>query len=145
MKQTKIKSGRTYWSPLLIVLLWPLVTMNGCKNGGIFSRESTIYGTITEVAGPPLDSIILLVSAYKGLGNERPLVTVSTDKDGNYEAIVDVPKGYGTLLIAIPYQGNPAFTNIYRGYEVYKNGDRVTYCCTAKVGGKTRYDFKLHK
>jgi hypothetical protein len=145
MKQTKIKSGRTYWSPLLIVLLWPLFTINGCKNGGIFSRESTIYGTITEVAGPPVDSIKLVVIVSKDLGNAKPLFTVSTDQNGNYEAIVDVPKGYGTLLIAIPYQGNLAFTNDYRGYEVYKNGDRVNDCCTAKIGRKTRYDFKLHK
>jgi hypothetical protein len=85
------------------------------------------------------------VSAYQGLGNEKPIMTVSTDKNGDYKAIVDVPKGYGTLLIAIPYPGNPAFTNDYRGYQVYKNGNKVNDCCTAKVGGKTRYDFKVHK
>jgi hypothetical protein len=104
-----------------------------------------IYGTITEVGGSPVDSVILLISANKGLGNAKPLLTVSTDKDGHYEVIVDPPRGYGTVLIGIPYPGNPAFTTVYKGYEVYENGKITNYCCSAKVGGKTRYDFKVHK
>jgi hypothetical protein len=85
------------------------------------------------------------VSAYKGLGNEKPLMAVSTNKDGNYKAIADVPKGYGTLLIAIPLPGNLAFTIPYRGYKVYKEGIKTNDCSSAKVGGKTRYDFKVYK
>jgi hypothetical protein len=145
MKHTQVKSGKAYWSSLLIVLLWPLVSLNGCKNGGIFSRESTIYGTVTEVAGPPVDSIQLTIVVSKDLGNAKSLFRVSTDKDGNYKAIVDVPNGYGTLLIGIPYTNNTAFTSVYQGYEVYKEGKITNDCCSAKVGGKSRYDFKVYK
>lgn len=139
------KFNKQLWPFLMPILLTSLLALQGCKDGGLFSRETTIFGKITEIGGMPVDSIVLVVSAYKDLGNEKPLFTVLTDKDGNYEAVVDAPKGYGSILIGIPYPGNPAFTNVYKGYEVYKEGKKTNDCCSAKIGGKTNYDFKLYK
>jgi hypothetical protein len=130
---------------MLIVRLWPLASLHSCKNGGIFSRESTIYGTVTEVAGTPVDSVQFVLSVGKDLGNIKPMFRVSTDKDGNYEAIVDVPKGYGRVEISMAGVDNPAFNTVYTDYEVYKDGKLTNDCCTAKVGKKTRYDFKVYK
>jgi hypothetical protein len=145
MKHTQLKSRKTNWSFLMIVLLWSSVSLSGCKNGGIFSRESTIYGTVTEVAGTPVDSVRFVLSVGKDLGNINPMFRVSTDKDGKYEAIVDVPTGYGRVEISIAGVDNPAFNTVYSGYEVYKDGKITNDCCTAKVGKKTRYNFKVYK
>ncbi|MCF0069808.1 hypothetical protein LZD49_04945 [Dyadobacter sp. CY261] len=140
-----MKAKRLYWTLLIIICLASESTLHGCKNGGIFSRETTIFGTVTEIAGHPVDSVQFVISAYKDLGNTKGLYRVTSDADGNYEAIVDAPKGYTGIGITVAGVDNPAFHLVYRGYDVYKEGKKVNYCCTVKAGGKTRYDFKVYK
>lgn len=119
--------------------------MYACSGDGIFSRETIIYGRVTEITGQPVDSVQFVISAYKDLGNIKALFRVLSDHDGNYEAIVDAPKEYAGIDITVAGVDNPAFHLTYRGYGVYKDGNKVNYCCTVRVGGKVRYDFKVFK
>lgn len=119
--------------------------MYACSGDGIFSRETTIYGRVTEITGQPVDSVQFVITAHKDLGNIKALFRVLSDHDGNYEAILDAPKGYAGIGISVAGVDNPAFHLVYRGYGVYKDGNKVNYCCTVRVGGKVRYDFKVFK
>jgi hypothetical protein len=143
MKATQLKfANRVVF--FFLIILSSLAALSSCKDGGIFSRKTTIYGTITEIAGGPVDSIQLTLTAAKGIGNFKPLFRVATDKDGNYVAVMDVPHGYGHVELAISYVDNPAFTKFYRGYEVYEDGELTNFCCTVMTGKKKRYDFKMY-
>jgi hypothetical protein len=142
MKATTANSKRPSWSKLFIILIWPVISLQGCD---IFSRTSTVYGQVTEIGGAGIDSIDVLFSAYKGISTELGLIRVTTDKDGNYSGTVDAPKGYGRLSVIIPYSANTKFTKVYRGFDVYVDGKKTNDCCLAKIGGKTQYDFKLFK
>lgn len=108
------------------------------------SRTSTVYGKVTEIGGAGVDSIDVLFTAVK-LSGEEGLLRSATDKDGKYSGTVNVPKGYGTLHVAIPMGGNPKFTKVYRGYDIYINGRMSNNCCPVEIGGKTQYDFKLYR
>lgn len=119
--------------------------MYSCSHNGIFSRETTIYGRVTEITGQPVDSVQFVIGAFQFLGNTKGLYRIQSDFDGNYETIVDAPKGYAGIEISVAGVDNPAFHLVYIGYDVYKDGKKVNYCCTVKVGGKARYDFKVYK
>jgi hypothetical protein len=142
MRSAQANSKKPSWSKLIIILIWPLISLQGCDK---LSRTSTVYGRVTEIGGAGVDSIDVTFSAYRGIADEKALIRVTTDKDGNYSGTVDVPKGYGTLTIIIPYSANPKFSKVYRGFDVYVNGDRTNDCCPSKISGKTQYDFKLYK
>jgi hypothetical protein len=114
------------------------MSLQGCDK---LSRTSTVYGRVTEIGGAGVDSIDVLFSAYKGISNEVGLIRVTTDKDGNYSGSVDVPKGYGTLSVFIPYSANPKFTKVYRGFEVFIDEKKTNDCCPAKIGGKNTIRF----
>ncbi|MEO6285325.1 MAG: hypothetical protein ABIN80_11130 [Dyadobacter sp.] len=141
MNSTQANSKRPSWSKIIIILVWPLISFQGCDK---FSRTSTAYGRVTEIGGSGVDSIDVVFAANK-LSGEIGLLRVTTDKDGYYIGTVDVPKGYGELNVVIPTGGNPKFTKVYRGLEVYINERQTNECCPAKIGGKTQYDFKLYK
>ena len=132
-------------SGVLLLALSTLVMSASCKDGGIFSRETTIFGRVTEIAGQPVDSIQFVITASKDLGNIKALYRVTSDSDGNYEAIVDSPKGYSQIGISVAGVDNPAFNMVYCGYEVYEDGKKTNYCCTVGVGKKKRYDFKPYR
>jgi hypothetical protein len=142
MKATTANSKQPSCSKLFIILIWPLISLQGCDK---LSRTSTVSGRVTEIGGAGVDSIDVTFLAYRSVADEEALIRVTTDKDGNYSGTVDVPKGYGTLTIIIPYSANPKFSKVYRGFEVYVNGDKTNNCCPSKIGGKTQYDFKLYK
>jgi hypothetical protein len=125
----------------MVVLIWSLMSLQGCDK---LSRTSTAYGRVTAIGGSGLDSIAVIFVAVK-LASERGLLQVFTDKDGNYSGTVDVPRGYGNLDVIVARNGNPKFTDVYRDYDVYINGNKTKGCCPAKIGGKTQYDFKLYK
>ncbi|MEO6285326.1 MAG: hypothetical protein ABIN80_11135 [Dyadobacter sp.] len=141
MKSAKANSKRSFWSRLIIILIWPLISLQGCD---IFSRTSTVYGRVTEIGGSGIDSIDVVFVAVRFMAEEG-LLRVTTDKDGNYSGTVDVPKGYKALVVAIPDGGNRKFSRVYRGYDSYINGSKIKECCPSKIGGKTQYDFKLYK
>ncbi|MEO6285324.1 MAG: hypothetical protein ABIN80_11125 [Dyadobacter sp.] len=141
MRSARANLKRPSWSKIIIVLIWPLISLQGCD---IFSRTSTVYGRVTEIGGSGVDSIAVIFVAYKFL-SERGLLLVYTDKNGSYSGTVDVPKGYGNLDVIVSPNRNPKFTDMYRDYEVYINGNKTKGCCPAEIGGKTQYDFKLYK
>ncbi|MEO6285328.1 MAG: hypothetical protein ABIN80_11145 [Dyadobacter sp.] len=141
MKSAKANSKRPSWCKLIIILIWPLISLQGCDK---LSRTSTAYGRVTEIGGSGVDSVAVVFVAVK-LSGEKFLLSVLTDKDGNYSGTVDVPRGYGTLDVSPPESRNPKYTGVYRGYDVYINGRKTKDCCASKVGGKTQYDFKLYK
>ncbi|MGG7661068.1 hypothetical protein [Dyadobacter sp. BHUBP1] len=137
-----MESKKGYWALLLIFLF--LLTLLGCKDGGIFSRKSTVHGQVTEIGGSGLDSIAVIFLASR-LSSEKGLLRVYTDKNGNYSGIVDVPRRYGTLSVFVAENGNPKYSDVYRGFDIYINGKRTNDCCPANIGGKTQIDFKVFK
>ncbi len=141
MESTQQNSKLSFCSKLTIALIWPFMSLQGCDK---LSRTSTAYGRVTEIGGSGLDSISVIFVAVK-LASEKRLLRVFTDKDGNYSGTVDVPKGYGSLDVLIPGNGNPKYTDVYRDYDIYINGNKTKECCPAEIGGKTQYDFKLYK
>jgi len=107
-------------------------------------RTTTVYGTITDQNGAPVDSILVLASGVE-YNRETTLKEAYSDKSGNYEMVIDVPKKYhsaSSLIPALPIK-NPRFERLYLGYDVFKNGERTSNCCTASIGEKTKYDFQL--
>jgi hypothetical protein len=141
MSSTQTNSKRPSWSRLIIILIWPFISLQACDK---LSRTSTVYGRITEIGGAGVDSIAVVFIARK-LSGEEFLLRVLTDRDGNYSGTVDVPRGYGTLDVSPPESRNLKYTDVYRGFEVYINGNKTKDCCPSKIGGKTQYDFKLYK
>ncbi|MEO6285327.1 MAG: hypothetical protein ABIN80_11140 [Dyadobacter sp.] len=141
MKSAKANSKRSFWSKLMVVLIWPLISLQGCDK---LSRTSTVSGRVTEIGASGVDSMAVLFVAVKP-GIEKELLLVYTDNTGKYSGTVDVPKGYIRLDVIIPPNGNPKFTDVYRGYDLYINENKTKECCPAKIGGKTQYDFKLYK
>jgi hypothetical protein len=141
MSSTQTNSKRPSWSKLIIILIWPFISLQACDK---LSRTSTVYGRITEIGGAGVDSIAVVFIARK-LSGEEFLLRVLTDRDGNYSGTVDVPRGYGTLDVSPPESRNLKYTDVYRGFEVYINGNKTKDCCPSKIGGKTQYDFKLYK
>lgn len=142
MKKIKLKFRKLALSSLLITMLWEALSLQSCDK---MKGTSTIYGIVTEIGNGPIDSIKIAITATKGINDTKFLATVLTDENGKYEATVDVPSGYGRLECGIPFGGNPKFELVYRGADAYKDGQKVNTCCSATVGGKTNYDFKLFK
>ncbi|MCF2499939.1 hypothetical protein [Dyadobacter chenhuakuii] len=108
-------------------------------------RTTTVYGTITDQNGEPVDSILVLASGVE-YNRETTLKEEYSDKSGNYEMVVDVPKNFysaSSLIPALPTK-NPKFEKLYLNYEVFKNGNPTNNCCNAIIGEKTRYDFQLN-
>lgn len=141
---SQMKARTLYRLLLNIVGLCSILLWLGCKDGGIFSRKSTVYGQVTEIGGSGLDSIAVIFFASR-LSGEKQLLVVYTDVNGNYSGTVDVPKRYGTLSVAVAENGNPKYSDVYRGYDIYINGKRTNDCCLAEIGGKTQIVFRVFK
>jgi hypothetical protein len=141
MSSTQTNSKRPSWSRLIVVLIWPIMSLQGCEK---LSRTSNAHGRVTAIGGSGLDSVAVVFVAVK-LSGGTALLRVFTDKNGNYSGTVDVPKGYGTLDVVVPTSGNPKYTDVYRDYDIYVNGRKTNDCCPAEIGGKTQYDFKMYK
>ena len=107
-------------------------------------QTTTVYGTITDQNGEPVDSILVLASGVE-FNRETTLKEAYSDKNGYYEMVVDVPKKYhsaSSLIPALPIK-NPKFERFYSGYDIQKNGKSTNNCCIAPIGEKTKYDFQL--
>ncbi|MCE6989455.1 carboxypeptidase-like regulatory domain-containing protein [Dyadobacter sp. CY323] len=107
-------------------------------------RTTTVYGTITDQNGQPVDSILVLVQGLRSLTFET-LKEVYTDNRGEYELLVEVPKRFHAVNVGIPNfpQENPKFLRMYKDYKLWKNDQATNNCCTAIIGKKTKYDFQL--
>ena len=119
-----------------------MLSLNGCFLKQ--DRTTTVYGTITDQNGQPVDSILVLVQGVKYL-TYQDLASVYSDENGNYEIVMEVPKKFNSVnsgIPAIPLQ-NMKFEKFYKGYDVMKDGNSVSNCCFSSIGQKTRYDFQL--
>jgi hypothetical protein len=107
-------------------------------------RTTTIYGTITDHNGQPVDSILVIVDGVQGFKYETLKQTYS-DEEGNYEMVVEPARRYSGVNSGIPFDTfeNIKFMRSYRDYFSKKNGIRTGTCCLATIGEKTRYDFQL--
>lgn len=68
-----------------------------------------------------------------------------TDKNGEYEMVLDVPKKYIAINAGIPYfpVENPKYQEYYQISKVFQNGKQRSSCCDAAIGEKTQWDFDL--
>jgi hypothetical protein len=107
-------------------------------------RTTTIYGTITDQNGQPVDSILVLFDGIRGLRYDI-LKEVYSDQSGNYELIVEVLKKYSSVSAALPYStyDNPKYMREFKSYYSLENGIKTGTCCPASIGKKTQYDFQL--
>ncbi|MCE7060923.1 hypothetical protein [Dyadobacter sp. CY343] len=119
-----------------------LVSLSGC---GVFTdRTTVVYGTITDQNGEPVDSILVSIDGVKGFMYET-LKEVYSGKDGSYELVVEVPRKYGSVNVLVPFGSfdNPKYDMNYKDVNVKKNEIATRNCCSASIGNKTKYDFRL--
>jgi hypothetical protein len=107
-------------------------------------RTTTVYGTITDENGQPVDSILILATGLEWWYSTK-LHSTYSDGNGNYEVLIEVPKKYDALDVTIPAysEGNEKYYTQYKVKNILMDGKRVSSCCTASIGSKTRYDFEL--
>jgi hypothetical protein len=107
-------------------------------------RTTTIYGTVTDQNGQPVDSILVMVDGAQDFRYDRLKETFS-NIDGSYEVVVEVPKHYSSVIVNVPYSTskNPKYMRDYSDFFVSKDGAKTNDCCFGSVGRKTRYDFQL--
>ena len=107
-------------------------------------RTTTVYGTITDQNGAPVDSIMVIVQGMHLLSFESLKETYS-DKNGKYEMVIDVPKKFSAIDVTVPYffTENFKFFKYYNGKKTTKNDVSTSNCCIASIGEKTKYDFQL--
>jgi hypothetical protein len=107
-------------------------------------RATAVFGRVVDQNQQPVDSIMVMAAGTRALHVER-LHSVYTDRDGNYEMMLDVSKRYDALDITLPYlpAENPKFEKSYKISKVFINGKRTTSCCMAIVGKKTQWDYEL--
>ena len=107
-------------------------------------RTTTVYGTITDQNGEPVDSIVVI---FKGVKNFKydSLNGAYSNSKGEFAILQEVPKKYYTVNILIPFGSsiNPKFQKNFKDYKIYKNDNQTSNCCTASIGQKTKYDFQL--
>ncbi|NIJ53075.1 hypothetical protein [Dyadobacter arcticus] len=135
--QKAIKQSRT-----TVILLGITFFLTNCFSKQ--DRTTTVYGTITDHNGQPVDSILIVVQGLRDLTYEELRRTYS-DKNGMYEMIVEVPKKYNAVNSGIPSFPieNRKFERFYKGYEVFQDGKSTSSCCFSSIGEKANYDFQL--
>ena len=107
-------------------------------------RTTTVYGTITDQHGQPVDSIMILAQGMRYLNFESLNHTYS-DLDGHFEMVIEVPKRFRSIDISVPFYPtkNPKYLDNYKGKQTTKNDVKTNNCCITTIGQKTKYDFQL--
>jgi hypothetical protein len=119
-----------------------------CYTTGCFRKQdqtTTIYGAVTDQNKRPVDSILVMLDGVKNSRYDE-LKETYTDKNGNYEIVLDVPKSYTSVNLSIPFfpVENSKFVKNYSGFSnLSKNDEKTNNCCFATIGVKTKYDFEL--
>ncbi|MCF2503956.1 carboxypeptidase-like regulatory domain-containing protein [Dyadobacter sp. CY107] len=84
-------------------------------------RTTTVYGTITDQNGEPVDSIVVI---FKGVKNFKydSLNGAYSNSKGEFAILQEVPKKYYTVNILIPFGSsiNPKFQKNFKDYKIYK-------------------------
>jgi hypothetical protein len=125
---------------VLVIAIMSLLSFESCKE----DRTTIVFGKVVDQNQQPVDSIMVLASGVHFLSVER-LQSTYTEKDGNYELVVNAPKRYNALTITIPYLPvqNPKFQESYRLDKVFRDGKRTGDCCSVTINQKTQWDFEL--
>jgi len=107
-------------------------------------RTTTVYGTITDQDGEPVDSILIVFAGVQGFKYDSLAGSYSNSK-GKFETVLEIPKKYHTTNVVIPFGSsiNPKFQKNFKDYRIYKNDNQTNNCCIATIGQKTKYDFQL--
>jgi hypothetical protein len=139
-KLSRSKSFRTLYATIIFSGLALLLSNCFLKQ----DRTTTIYGTVTDQNGQPVDSILVIVEGVQDFRYDRLKETFS-HIDGRYEMVVEVPKHYSSVIVNVPYgkSENPKYMRDYVDFFVSKDGAKTNNCCSASVGRKTKYDFQL--
>ena len=126
------------WSLLLLVLFQ--LTACFLKQ----DRTTTVYGTITDEKGQPVDSILVIAEGVEWWRGTKLHSTYSAE-NGSYEILIEVPKKFDAIDVIIPAYstGNEKYFSQYKVGKILKDGKQVGSCCTAAIGSKTQYDFEL--
>lgn len=111
--------------------------MLGC--GRLGDRTTVVYGKVYDQYQQPVDSIMVQLTGSNLSISEVELESVYTDKNGQYELLVEVPKKYHNVTVDVPYfpDQNPKFQNNY------KISKRIGNSSKPMIGHKTQWDFQL--
>lgn len=110
------------------------IAMLAC--GHLGARTTVVYGKVFDENQVPVDSILVLLSGSR-LKGSIDLKSTYTDKNGDYEIALEVPRKFGEIDVIIPYgRDNPKLGKIYR--QATDVGQRPP-----RIGKKTQWDFKL--
>ena len=119
LKRSDISKTTSRRICLLIFVISIMTAFNGCFLKQ--DRTTTVYGTITDHNGQPVDSIMVLVSGLE-FYHGTTLREIYSDSAGEYEVVVETPRKYNVLNVIIPSfsSTNAKFQNNYDGYNVKK-------------------------
>jgi len=144
-----MKRKHRFWTPQMLMpllrtgLFFTIITFLVTACFLHFNRTTTVYGTITDHNGDPVDSILVILAGTKFLTYEA-LKQVYSDKNGKYEIVAEVPKKFGSTDVVVPFgNDNRKFEKNYKGTHATKNDKATGNCFSAIIGKKTKYDFEL--
>ena len=120
-----------------LLLLTTALSLDGCL---LSFRITTVYGTVTDQFKQPIKGVKISILGKK-LNRFTLLREVFTNEAGEYQLTFDVPKGYGSLDVALPSIENHQSQEIPRLISLYVNEKETNDCCLTLIGKKTKYDF----
>lgn len=132
-----------HWVKSLFYVFGLFLVTEGCFVNPFKSQKTTVFGTVTDNDTKlPVDSAEIVIYGEKGIlgANSKDLQILYTDSGGKYNAVVDVPKEFHSLGVAVT-ERDLAFAIKYRGHLLFLNGQRTNNCCRVEIGSKTQYDF----
>ena len=122
-------------------IIFVVSTISGC-GGPLFKRTTTVYGKVFDNNHQPLDSIpIFMLSLGIGKHAGTPIAEAYTDKEGNYRIVLDVPRGYSSVVVEVNF--NAERTEKFKQSITYVNGVKALGYGSIGVGDKVNYDFEL--
>lgn len=118
-------------------LLLPMMALAMLACGHFGDRTTVVYGKVFDENQVPVDSILVQLRGSKLTGSIE-LKSTYTDKNGDYEIALEVPRKFGQIDVAIPYGlNNPKLETIYI------RGDRIKGQNRPMIGKKTQWNFQL--
>ena len=87
---------------------------------------------------------MVTISGVRMLHSEI-LTSTYTNKNGEYNMILDVPNKYVAINSGVPNFPieNPKFVWLYRLSKIFINNQQTKNCCDVPIGKKTQWDFEL--
>lgn len=131
--KTLYRIANTRRALLAIVFILPI----SCE------RRTVIFGRMVDQNQRPVSGIMVLAAGTYYFDSERIHHTF-TDKNGEYNMVIEVPEEYHELNAFIPNLcENWKYETRHKTVKMFKNSRRATSCCLAEIGKKTQWDFEL--